>query len=330
MNVPINLKNRLVKVFEEPQAAVLAEVIYDAYSDLVRTSDFTELKEIVRDLAVSQQRTELRMDRLAVAQERTEQRMEELASAQGRTEQRMEELASAQGRTEQRMEELASAQQRTEQRMEELASAQERTEQRVEELASAQGRTEQRMEELASAQGRTEQRVEELASAQGRTEQRVGDLAVSQRRLATAQQRTEVALQNLSRQVGGLSDRLGGDLEDIAYIVLHDVLTREFGWQVGPLERTWQTWNGEKEQVDIFGEAYDPARPEVTIWVVGEAKFNLTLREVKRFAQKAARARQHLEGEIFPVLFCYRVHPDVRLAVRQAGLRLVFSYGRLL
>jgi hypothetical protein len=43
--------------------------------------------------------------------------------------------------------------------------------------------------------------------------------------------------------------------------VLHDVLRREFGWQVGVLERSWQTWDGEPEEVNIFGQASDPARP---------------------------------------------------------------------
>ena len=54
--------------------------------------------------------------------------------------------------------------------------------------------------------------------------------------------RTEEALGQLIRQVGGLSERVGGDLEDTACIVLHEVLNRELGWQVEPLEGVWQTW----------------------------------------------------------------------------------------
>ena len=100
------ITRKLETVFERPQAAVLGEVITDAYSDLVKTSDFNELKAIVRDLALAQQRTERRMEELAEAQQRTEQRMEELAEAQQRTEQRVEELAEAQR-------ELAEAQKNT-------------------------------------------------------------------------------------------------------------------------------------------------------------------------------------------------------------------------
>lgn len=39
------------------------------------------------------------------------------------------------------------------------------------------------------------------------------------------------------------------------YIVLHDVLKREFGWEVGVLERSWRTWDKEPEEVNIFGTA---------------------------------------------------------------------------
>ena len=115
MLAPKEMKARLTQVFSEPQATVLTDVVHSSYRDLVHTSDFNELKEIVRDLAAAQQRTELRV------------------------------------------------------------------------------------EELAAAQQRTEETVQHL----------------------------DRSLQKLSRQVGGLSDRLGGDLEDVAYIVVHDVLARE-------------------------------------------------------------------------------------------------------
>jgi multidrug efflux pump subunit AcrA (membrane-fusion protein) len=210
-----------------------------------------------------------------------------------------------------------------------LAEAQGRTEEAVARLAEAQARTEERV-------GRLEEAVARLAEAQARTEERVGrleeavarlDLAVA--RLAEAQARTEEAVAELARQVGGLSETVGGDIEDIAYIVLHDVLGREFGWQVGVLERSWQRWNGKPEEVNIFGQARDPARPERTIWIVGEAKHNLTLSEVERFARQVERARRHLVGEVFAVCFCYRARPEVRERLQELGIPLVFSYGRL-
>ena len=190
--------------------------------------------------------------------------------------------------------------------------------------------------DLAEAQQRTAEETKKLAVAQARTEERVGRLEAAVERLAETQRQTSAAvreltagIEHLRKQVGGLSETVGGDIEDIAYIVLHDVLKREFGWQVGVLEREWQTWDGEPEEVNVFGEATDPARPGEVIWIVGEAKHNLTQKEVDRFAGQVGRARRHLVGEVFPVCFCYRARPEVQQRVRDAGIRLVFSYGKL-
>ncbi|MCX6040799.1 MAG: DUF3782 domain-containing protein [Caldilinea sp.] len=163
--------------------------------------------------------------------------------------------------------------------------------------------------------------VRTLAVAQQRTEQRVEELAV-------AQQRTERALEHLSRQVGGLSNRLGGDLEDVAYAAIQDVLKRELGWNVGRLGPSWQQWNGKKEEVDVLGTATDPSRPHEKIWIVGEVKFNLTVKDVERFAKKVSRARSHLAGEMLAVCFCYRARPEVEEAATRNGMRMVYSYGR--
>jgi hypothetical protein len=70
----------------------MVEVLEKPHEETVTRIEFDDLKEIVRDLAKAQNRTELRMEELAKAQERTELRVEELAKAQERTEKRLEEL----------------------------------------------------------------------------------------------------------------------------------------------------------------------------------------------------------------------------------------------
>jgi hypothetical protein len=122
---------------------------------------------------------------------------------------------------------------------------------------------------------------------------------------------------------------LSGDIEDIAYIVLHDVLEREFGWQVEVLERTWQQWDWEPVEINVFGQATDPVRPDRPICIVGDAKHNLTMREVERFARQVEQARRNLEGEVFTVCFCYRARPEVRTRLKELGIRLIFSYSRM-
>jgi len=131
----------------------------------VTKEDFSELKAIVSDIAIS-------LRELAEAQKRTELRVEEISKTQN-------ELAEAQKRTEVRMGELAEAQKRTEVRMGELAEAQKRTEVRMGELAEAQKRTEVRMEELAEAQKRTEEEVRKLAIGLNDTRVHLGGLSRS-------------------------------------------------------------------------------------------------------------------------------------------------------
>jgi len=64
----------LTTVFDPGQAQVLAQVIHDAYDELVKTSDFRELKEIVRELAEAQKQTESKVSLLS-------DRMDEMAQA---------------------------------------------------------------------------------------------------------------------------------------------------------------------------------------------------------------------------------------------------------
>lgn len=89
-----DLTAKLSSEFTPNQAQLLSETINDSYRNLVQTSDFTELKEIVRDILVIQKRTEIKVEELAVTQR-------ELAEAQKRTEIEVAELATAQRETRQ-------------------------------------------------------------------------------------------------------------------------------------------------------------------------------------------------------------------------------------
>jgi len=292
------LQRGLSPAFDPQQAALLAEVVTEVYTDLVKTSDFNELKEIVRDLA----------------------------QAQNRTEQRMEELAQAQSRTEQRMEELAQAQNRTEQRVEELAQAQSRTEQRVEELAQAQSRTEQRMDSLTL-------RMEELAQAQSRTEQRMDSLTLRMEELAQAQSRTEVAIQELTeglidvrKQLGGLATTVGYRLEDEAYKALPTLLQRDHHIEVqGRLKRGYVTdAQGRVLEVNILGDGWQSEQP---IKIIGESKSQLSIPNIDRFIRRHVTPLQQVFPKVFPVLITYMVSsPEVDAYAEEQGIALYYSY----
>ncbi len=49
MRTSLEIKKKLDKAFDKRQATALAEVIENAYSELVKTSDFNELKGIVKE-----------------------------------------------------------------------------------------------------------------------------------------------------------------------------------------------------------------------------------------------------------------------------------------
>ena len=86
----------------------LREVLLDLAEELERAvtkDEFRELRDVVRELAEAQRRTEQRVNELAEAQRETERRLNELAG-------RVNELAEAQRRTEEELRKLAIGQRR--------------------------------------------------------------------------------------------------------------------------------------------------------------------------------------------------------------------------
>ncbi len=204
----------------------------------------------------------------------------------------------------------------------ELAEAQKRTEQRVEELAEAQKRTEQRVEELAEAQKRTEQRVEELAEAQKASEDRLTRLEVVVGELAEAQKRTEEELasltrtvRNMQKEVGGLSNTVGYELEDSLYPLLPVVLKEDFGVEIeGDLERTFIEYDGREDEVNIYGRGkLDGKR----VYIIGESKAQIGRGDVESFVKMVKRLGRHLKEQIIPLLVCYAVHPRVETYIKE-------------
>ena len=271
----------------------------------VTKEDFSELKAIVSDIAIS-------LRELAEAQKRTELRVEEisktqneLAEAQKRTELRVEELSKSQN-------ELAEAQKRTEVRMGELAEAQKRTEVRMEELAEAQKRTEVRMEELAEAQKRTEVRMEELTEAQKRTEEEVRKLAIG--------------LHDTRVHLGGLSRSFGYAFENEAYRNLPKLLYDRYGYEVK--ERVVRAEVGGKE-INFFGKAIKNGKE---IYIVGESKVRLDegqwRSEVFEYLQEKINAIREVYGDvpILPILVTHFATQGFIKEATQKGIIVIQSY----
>ncbi len=157
----LHIYEELSQALDPKAAQKLASVLGSLYEDLQQTvtkAEFTELRQVVLELAQAQKRTEQRVEELAEAQKRTEQRVEELSEVQKRTEERLEQLTR-------RVDALAEAQQRTETRLAELAL-------RVDQLAVAQKRTEEALTQLAL-------RVDHLAERLDDTNKQLGGLTAT-------------------------------------------------------------------------------------------------------------------------------------------------------
>lgn len=94
MQISVSLIRKLEQVdpaLRDVLFAILEEMDRQR-EETVTKKEFNELKEIVRELAEAQKRTELKVEELAEAQKRTELRVEELAEAQKETQRELHKL----------------------------------------------------------------------------------------------------------------------------------------------------------------------------------------------------------------------------------------------
>ena len=131
------IEQKLQSAFEPQQAEVLLEVISLSYNNLVKVSDFTELKAIVQELAESQKA-------MGIAQDKTSGQIENLTAAQNKNSSQIENLTAAQNKNSSQIENLTAAQNKNSSQIENLTAA-------IKELAIAQQRTEKQVAKLTSA-----------------------------------------------------------------------------------------------------------------------------------------------------------------------------------
>jgi len=91
------IRTRLLEVFPERQADVLAHVVVESHDDLVTQADLHKLTGVVSDLASVVTELAESQKELAEAQKRTEDRVEELAESQRGTELAVADLAKQVG-----------------------------------------------------------------------------------------------------------------------------------------------------------------------------------------------------------------------------------------
>ena len=186
----------------------------------------------------------------------------------------------------------------------------------VKELAEAQKRTEVKVEELAEAQKRTEAKVEELAEAQKRTEAKVEELAEAQKRTEIELRTLTITVRNMQKELGGISNTIGYELEDRFYSIFPQVLKQDFNVDIkGEIERRFIVYpSGKDDEINIYGEGMIEGRE---IYIIGESKAQLGKSDVKGFTKLLKRVKDRLGGEIIPILLCYSIHPSIEKFIKE-------------
>ncbi|WP_448384205.1 hypothetical protein [Desulfosoma sp.] len=279
----------------------------------------TELTDAVGQLAKAQSRIDDTLLELAKAQKRTEESLEKLTVRVDQLTERVDRLTERVDRLTERVDQLTE-------RVDQLTLRLDQLTERVDQLTERVDRLTERVDQLAQAQKRTEERVNQLAEAQKRTEERISQLA-------EAQKRTEHVLQDLIKEfkgfkktLGGITNAVGYGLEDRIIALIPAFAAREYDLQVkSALRRFMEYPDGRSDELNIYAEGHRQGKP---VALVGECKSQPGKGDLREFARKVERLRQHLGIEVEPFLVGYSITPDVAryAAAEYPHIKLFWSY----
>jgi len=203
----------------------------------------------------------------------------------------------------------------------------------VHDLAEAQKRTEMRVEELADAQKQTEIHVDELARSQQEMRVTMQEMQASQREMQgslqamqASQQEMQRAITDLAKQVGGLSNAVGANLEDFACDLVPELLEKYWRFvtvSAGPEELT--TADGVGREFDVVVRGTIEGRP---VTVLCETKATVSTTEVSKFLRIVEKVRDAYPGEdIRPLFFGYKANSAARGLITQLNAAMIFTRG---
>ena len=153
----------------------------------------------------------------------------------------------------------------------------------------------------------------------------VSELAGTVSELAEAQKRTEFAVENLAKQVGGLSNALGGSLEDFACDLVPEILEKHWRLEVASAQPEEIEGARGHHEIDLVVRGTIDARP---VMVVCEVQAAVSPTEVARFMKVIQRLRAtHPDQDIRALFFGYKADRKAREAIVNAGAAMVFTRG---
>jgi hypothetical protein len=157
-----------------------------------------------------------------------------------------------------------------------------------------------------------------LAEAQQRTTEQIGELT-------EAQKRTDWAVADLAKQVGGLSNALGGSLEDFACDLVPEILEKHWAMEITSAGPEEIVVFGRHREFDIVVRGTISGKP---VMVLCEAKASVSPVEVQRFLRVVEKAKAaHPEEDIRPLFFGYKADRKARDLILKAGAAMVFTRG---
>ena len=221
---------------------------------------------------------------------------------------------------------LGEAQKRTEMRVEELADAQKRTEIHVDELARSQQEMRVTMQAMQASQRDMQASQQAMQGSLQAMQASQQEMQGSLQAMQASQQEMQRAVTDLAKQVGGLSNTVGANLEDFACDLVPELLEKYWRFvtvSAGPEELT--TVDGVSREFDVVVRGTIDGRP---VTVLCETKATVSTTEVSKFLRIVEKVREAYPGEdIRPLFFGYKANSAARGLITQSHAAMIFTRG---
>ena len=134
-----------------------------------------------------------------------------------------------------------------------------------------------------------------------------------------------MSVKSLARQVGGLSEAVGANLEEFACELVPELLEKYWGMEVASAMPEEFDVGGAPKEFDLVVRGTVNGRRVV---VLGETKARVTPPEVTRFLRIVEEARAALPGDdVRALFFGYRANRETQDLITAAGASMVFTRG---
>ncbi|MCS7204100.1 MAG: hypothetical protein NZ853_00210 [Leptospiraceae bacterium] len=335
MNLLQELIEKLSKTFPKEQASQLAEVIYESFQYLLKVNDLNELKELYRQTQFQIQKLTESVNHVSEEQKKskieTEQALKELTKAVNELTENQKILQAKVDenyiKTQNDINELRQAVKELTENQKILQAKVDNNQNETNELKQAVKELSEAVKQLTENQGKMRVELDELKQTVKELTENHKQLRADVDELKKLYYRLEASQKRLEKQVGGLSETIGGSLEDFALDLVPELLKQHWNMQIESVERRTFDYNGKTYEIDIFikGKIQDQ-----NYIVLGEAKSNITINEVIRFEKITKRIqkkhKQNFHGyKIRLIFFGFRARPDALDYIKHHNYSMVFT-----